>query len=306
MESWETLYTLFQTEAQNEDATVLTAGKADINRGIHILETELDLPPLERTRSITTVTSTDSYALPHNFVRLKELYSTVSNIRYVAEKVYDERTWQAIKANTSSFTSDILSHVFVRPGSNSFEIYPKAATAGNTMTMVYESFSKDLSQDDYTDGTITTLANGGTAITGSSTTFTSAMAGRWFKIDADNEWYLIDSYTSATAITLKQAYQGTAISAGTSTYTIGEMSRLPVGTLQRAPVSYALWRFFLTQRRDAKLASLHEKDWENAKIIARDLARKHVSSIVPSIRRLRRSFGLRNPNAYPMGITDTD
>lgn len=302
MDSWQTLYTLFQKEAQDTDATVLTDGKADINRGIRILETECDLPPLERTRSITTST-TDIYALPQNFVKLKELYVTISNVRYTAERIYDEQTWQMIKSNTAGSTSNMLTHVFVRPGTSEFEIFPTPSSAGNTMKMIYEAFAKDLSNDDYVTGTITTLANGGTAVTGSGTTFTAAMVGRYFKINADLDWYLIDSYTSATVIGLKQLYQGTAISAGSSAFTIGEMSRLPVGILQRAPVSYALWRYFKTKRRDAEKAKEHQSDWLEAMEMAKNHTTKHVSSIIPSVRRIRRAFGRRNPNAYPSDLS---
>lgn len=303
MESWQTLYTLFQSEAQDQvTATILTAGKADINRGIRQLETELDLPPLEKTRTITTTTS-DTYPLPQDFVRLKELYVTISGIRYDAIRVYDEQTWQQIKAMTASTSSNILTHIFVRPGSYQFEIFPKAATAGNSMTMIYEGLEKDLSADDYNTGGVLTLANGGIALTGTGTTFTAAMVGRWIKITADGDWYKIDTYTSATVIGLKQLYQGTAIAAGNAAFTIGEMSRLPFGRLQRAPVSYALWRYFETKKRDPVMAKIHKADWDEAIVMAQSFTRKHVSSIVPSVRRLRRTFGLRNPNAYPQDLS---
>jgi hypothetical protein len=301
MESWQTLYTLFQKEAQDTNTVVLTDGKADLNRAIRTLETECDLPPLERTRSITTTTA-GTYALPQNFVRLKELYVTLSDVRYKAIKVYDEITWQMIKQNSISTTSNILTHVFVRPGSYEFEIYPTPSDAGNTMSLIYEALGHDLTADDYVTGGILTLANGGTAMVGTGTTWTAAMAGRWIKPATDYDWYLIDSFTSTTALTLKHAYQGSAISSSTG-YTIGEMSRLPAGRLQRAPVSFALWRYFETKRRDKQMAAIHKNDWEEAVTMAKDYTRKHVSSIVPSVRRLRASFGARNPNAYPHDVS---
>lgn len=302
MDSWQTLYTLFQGEAQDNGATILTAGKADINRGIRILETECDLPALEKTRPITT-TLLDTYPLPQDFVRLKELYVTISNTRYIAQRIYDEITWQTIKALTASTSSNNLTHVFVRPGSNQFEIFPKAATAGNIMTMIYEATDKDLSADDYTTGNITTLANGGTTVTFSGSTLTAAMVGRWLKVNADGDWYKLDTFTSTTVMAIKQLYQGTAIAAGSAPFTIGEMSRLPFGRLQRAPVSYALWRYFKVRRRDEAMAKVHKADWDEAIEMAHAYTQKHVSSIIPSARRLRRTFGLRNPNAYPQDLT---
>lgn len=300
MDSFQTLYTLAQKGAQDETSAMLAYLKADINQGVHILEGELDLPPLERTRSITT-TTLDTYPLPQDFVRLKHLYVTISNIRYSATLVQDEVTWQLIKAQTTNATSNFLTHVFVRPGSNQFEIFPKPSSAGNTMTFIYEALTKDMTADDYTTGTITTLANGGIAVTGSGTTFTAAMVGRWFKTD-DGHWYLIDTYTSATVIGLKQLYQGTAISAGSSTFTIAEMSRLPI-QFQRMPVSYALWRHYLERKRDPLIAKIYEAEWERRKALAETYTNKHVSSIVPSARRLRRQFTMRNINNYPQDLS---
>ena len=91
---------------------------------------------------------------------------------------------------------------------------------------------------EYTTGTITTLAAAGTAVTGSGTAWsttsnidTSAYT-YYFRIDADgvgseSQWYLISSADSATGITLATGYGGTAISSGTSTYTISRISQWP-------------------------------------------------------------------------------
>lgn len=85
-------------------------------------------------------------------------------------------------------------------------------------------------------------ATGGSIITASGTTFTADMVGRWIRITqttaangGDNAWYQIGNYYSATEIGLKTEYQGTAISAGTATYTIGQVSLLPEA-YQMAPI----------------------------------------------------------------------
>lgn len=79
-----------------------------------------------------------------------------------------------------------------------------------------------------TDGFITTVApyetgtvtatNDSKTITGSGTTFTSAMVGRKFRVSGDNAYYRIAAYVSATEITLEVVYQGTTASG--STYSI--------------------------------------------------------------------------------------
>lgn len=302
MESWQTLYTLAQDAVQDESSSVLTDLKADINEGIGILETEMNLPPLEKTRDYTTTTS-NIYALPQNYSLFKEVYPTISSVRYPSLiRVYDEESWNIIRTMADSISSNIPTHVFVRPGSWQFEIHPTPSSAGNTLTLVYEAVEKALSADDYVTGTITTLANAGTAITFSGTTLTAAMVDRWIKLP-DGEWYLLSTFTDTTHMSIKQLYQGTAIVAGSSSFTIGEMSRLPRGRLQRAPVSYAAMRYFSTKRRDTSMYKLHKSEWLEAVEVAKTHAQKYVSAIVPSARRIRGAFTHRNPNAYPQSLS---
>ncbi len=64
---------------------------------------------------------------------------------------------------------------------------------------------------DYTTGTIS-INSGSTTVTGIGTTFTSTMANAqyWIQFSGSNDWYLITAYTSATSITVEEAYQGTS------------------------------------------------------------------------------------------------
>ena len=77
----------------------------------------------------------------------------------------------------------------------------------------------------YTTGTVTVDVTTG-AVTGSGTTFTSAMVGKPFKALGHSVWYRVKSYSSSTAIVIEDdsddedsAYTGGAISAG-ATYEI--------------------------------------------------------------------------------------
>ena len=78
---------------------------------------------------------------------------------------------------------------------------------------------------DYTSGTVEVAVTTG-VVTGSSTTFTSAMVGRGFKATGHTKWYRIKTFTSTTSITIEDdlddatsAYTGGAIAASTA-YTI--------------------------------------------------------------------------------------
>jgi hypothetical protein len=72
----------------------------------------------------------------------------------------------------------------------------------------------------YTTGTVTVTTGTG-AVTGSGTTFTSAMVGLPFKAVGHTRWYRVKTYTSATAIVIEDdsddttsGYTGGAIGAG--------------------------------------------------------------------------------------------
>lgn len=86
---------------------------------------------------------------------------------------------------------------------------------------------------DYTTGTVTVTTGTG-AVTGSGTTFTSAMVGCPFKATGHTKWYRVKSYASATSIVIENdsdyetsSYDGGTINAG-ATYTIQAATVLTV------------------------------------------------------------------------------
>lgn len=107
-------------------------------------------------------------------------------------------------------------------------------TAGKTLAQTVDAFVLGFHGDvasghrvgtNYTTGTVTVDVTTG-AVTGSGTTFTSAMVGLGFKATGHSVWYRIKSYSSSTAIVIEDdlddvasAYTGGAIGAGAS-YTI--------------------------------------------------------------------------------------
>ena len=66
----------------------------------------------------------------------------------------------------------------------------------------------------YETGTVT-VASASKTVTGSGTTFTSAMVGRKIRIGTENAYYRISAFVSTTEITLEVAYQGSLTSANT-------------------------------------------------------------------------------------------
>lgn len=297
-------YTLAQRLSSDSDSTNLVMLKSLINIGYHKLQKKLGIYHLEEDYSFTTVTdaisgtSYQDYALPPDFNTLLELYVTVGTTQYPAELIQDIRLWRQMNSTTTQSTSDYVSHCFIKRAR--VQLWPIPSSA-NTATMKYISISKDLIQADYTTGTIATLANEGTAVTGTDTEWTSAMVGRYFKIDDDGQWYRISAVGSTTALTLEVPYQGTAISGGTESYTIGEVPKLPPDT-HELPVFYALWKYWLF-RKDRPEARMYKTDWEDGVNDAvADWANRSASKVIPNRSRARRRL-MVNPNYFPEGMS---
>jgi len=288
-------YTQAQNLTQDASTAALTFLKLNINIGQRKLETELSSFYTEETATDLTEDGINYYPTPARFVRLKIAYVTVDSVNYVMEEVHDEVEWQAYQASNVG-ESDIQQKIIVRK--DRYEVFPTPATDDNTITLRYEAISKELQYADYTDGTITTLTNGATAVTASGTTFTAAMAGRYFKIDDDGVWYKIATFLTATTLTLDKPYEGTSIAAGTSTYTIGQVPITPADT-HIIPVYYAVMQYFQGFKHNktsgAYYKSLFDQELKRAKAT---YSRRYSSKYLPPSRgSSKRPF--INPNWYP-------
>lgn len=101
-----------------------------------------------------------------------------------------------LKAGTYVITSPIVLYSNIRIEGESYSTVTLYFSAGaNNITMTGTNV--------YTTGTISSIA-GGVNVTGSGTTWTSAMVGRQLFIS--NRWYVISAFVSTTAITLASGY----------------------------------------------------------------------------------------------------
>lgn len=93
------------------------------------------------------------------------------------------------------------------------------------------------------------VEGGGSIVTGSGVTWTADMVGRYLYIPqttaaggGDGMWYEIGTYINSTTLGLLKPYEGTAISAGTASYTIGQVPIVPeayqMGIVYRAAALY--------------------------------------------------------------------
>lgn len=189
-----------------------------------------DWPWLERLRTKLTVAATQNVPLPYDCDQVRGVAVIVSSKRYTPDPVPTQEIWDQI--NSVSSSSDIPERYFVFNGQ--LYLWPTPVTAGNTINIAQKTRVIDLSVADYTTGTIVTATNGDETITGSGTSWNASMVGRWIRItysDAanvgDGLWYEIASITDTTHLELTRAYGGTSISAGSASYTIGQMPLLP-------------------------------------------------------------------------------
>lgn len=255
MKSYTQLLTEYQDITNNVATSNQTRGARLMNDSQRLIVGSRAWPFMVVSDTLATAASTSSYEIPARIERLKALTVTVGGTIYTPTLVPSETEWQMI--TSSATTSDIPQFWFIR--GRKAELYPASATTSGTITFYGKRELKDLSIADYTTGGVLT-ASTTTAIAGTSTVWTTSMAGRYLRITesdtankGDGFWYEISSVASNTALTLVKPYEGTAITAGNAAYTIGQMPVLPEA-YHVLPLFYAAWQYFL-QNGDARAAS---------------------------------------------------
>ena len=231
MNSYTNLRSLYAKFTMNNDSANLTDGDLYINDSIRKIMSMRDWWWLETTDTVSTVASQQAYQIPATIRKLRDVYVNVGTTVYMPEVIYDHSHWKTVLASELG-DSDTPLFAYVR--GKTLLLEPTPASNGNTVTFVGETNAIDLSIADYTTGTITTATNASTAVVGSGTSWNASMAGRYIRIDdsnavnvGDNRWYKIASVTDATNLVLEKPYEGTSITAGSASYTIGQMSPIP-------------------------------------------------------------------------------
>lgn len=202
---------------------------------------------LEATKDMTTVADQEGYQIPNGFRKLIDLYvysgaGSSSDTIYTPEMIFDPTRWKRVQQFRLG-TGDTPYFTYVE--NQKYYIQPIPATTGNLIRLRGRLQTRDLTIADYTTGSVVSVANGGTAVVGTGTTWTADMVGRYITITnttaangGDGFSYEIGAWTDATHITLLKPYEGTSIAAGTAAYTIGQCSVIPeaydVGIIYRA------------------------------------------------------------------------
>ncbi len=277
----------------NSLADNISWGMEMVNDAIRYLVTKYYMN--ERSYTTTTVTGTQFYNLPPQVKKLINVTISIGSVLWQPKECPTRQMWDSL--NVITFTQDFPSHFFVYNGK--VGIWPIPASNGNTMTFNYKTRITDLSQADYTTGTVAITTNT-TAVTGSGTTWTKAMAeGGWIRVshsatdaaNGDNQWYEIDSITDATHLVLKNNYTGATLTGGS--YTIGQVSILPED-YQDLPLYRMGVIYYTTRFPDATRAGLYQKLWdEGLAKLNEEFGSKTSSVVLPDT-----NEPIQNPNLF--------
>jgi len=231
VKSFTDLQKLYGTLTNDSSSANLAVGAELMNDSIRKICAARDWDFMQTTFTDQTVASQQAYNLPYDYDTLENVNFLVGTTTYVPSEAPNKDFWDLLNQNTT-ITSNIQNWYFII--NKQILFYPTPSSNGNSINYTYRRRVVDLSRADYTTGSVSAVTNNAFTLTGSGTTWTAAMAGRYIRINAsdvattngDEFWYQIASVQSATALTLTRPYAGTTISAN-ATYTIGQMSALP-------------------------------------------------------------------------------
>lgn len=259
----------YGVDTKNSSSTNLSYGDLKANNIYREICSLKDWPFLERVRTLTTTASTQFTNLPYDcsIVRSIAVTPTGQTTKYTPDLAPSRKFWDDL--NMTQTTSDIPEYYYVTDGQ--VGLWPIPASTGNTITVSQKTAVLDLNRADYTAGTIVSITSGSTTVTGSGTSWTNAMVGRYIKItntDATNQgdgrWYEISSVTSTTVLEIERKYGGNTITAGSAGYIIGQMPLLPED-YQYLPWAYAAGVYWAKEvdERGGVFSSMYETGLSN-------------------------------------------
>lgn len=240
------------------DAGTVTKLKRDVNVGAGKFLAALAREFNRKSRYTNLVANQQFYQIPEDGQKLKEIVASSGGWNVPLEQIPDEHAW--LQLNMSN-TVGQPTHFFIK-GFDEVGLFPiPGASITNGLQLIFSPKHVELSQDDYTTGTLT-VTNGSQTVTGTGTVFTSKMIGQFLQVNdgTDGNWYRVSDFVSATVLTLENYYQGT--SGGAKTYRVGQVVDLPEEYAE-APSDYACYRHYL-RRGDSQKAATFKTLFEAA------------------------------------------
>lgn len=258
---------MFQEMSNDYSPATLGVAKRDINEGGDMFLNRLGRKFNKEYLIGNVYGSRQYYQFAAEVLRISEIRILNGTTWYTPQLIASEQQWN--KLNAVPISGNYPSAYYIR-GFKEVGLFPvPASDLSAAMEISFEPQHTDLTQDDFTSGSIT-VSNGspnGTTVTHSGTGFTQSMVGRWLQVTdgTDGRWYRIGAYVSSSVITLENYYEGIA-GAGRE-FRIGEIMKIPNG-YQDAPVFFALERFYIgqnDQRTSPLFAQRFDQRLNNAK-----------------------------------------
>lgn len=180
-----------------------------------------------------TVANQQYYNYPLGIMNIENVVITVGNVRYPLTVINNQYNWNILNAIQIQ-ASAIPQFIFPRSpylsaeNGGGYGIWPIPQDE-YTITFYKHYRNRDLNIADYDTGTISVTADDGT-VTGSGTTFTAAMVGRFLQVTSASSpgqgyWYLVSEYTSATSLEIVPVWA--AATASGLSYRIGQVPTIP-------------------------------------------------------------------------------
>lgn len=300
MRTYTSYSTDWQALSQNSSTANVTLGATLVNDHIRELATKFYFNERSYTVPSGTVAQTQAYKLPFNFEVIEDITITVGSYLWQPQVAASRKQWDML--NLVPYYSDNAQFYYIWNGE--LNLWPIPASSSNTITINYKKRITDLSVADYTTGTVT-VTNGSTTVTGAGTTFAKWMAqSGWIRVtrtatdasSGDGEWYQIASFTSATSISLVNAYTGNTATG--AAITIGDVPILPED-YQDMPLYRALYIYFNSIVPDPDRAKLYKDFYDtryfelNSKYGAKD-----YSPVLTDV-----NTPVYNPNLFPRNLS---
>jgi hypothetical protein len=256
---------------QTKDYTTETKDKFKLlmNMGYKEILAEFRRNQTVSTKTALTVADQRSYMMPPEFLMPKKVRAKIGATWYPVAIIDSEEEFDAIASQDRTSNRPSAAYFRFRFGVGGTEMLldPIPSDDTTTIEISYEATDRDLSQDKYATGTIS-LTQGDSTVTGSGTTFVTAMAGRYLKVvgaTGDGLWYRVQSRTSNTELELENYYAGASVS-GVS-FELAEAFALPE-EMQVLPAYYAIWNYQSRRENEKetnKYFQLWNSGWDRAK-----------------------------------------
>lgn len=288
---------LYQQITQDYSAAGLAIAKRDINEGGAMFLNRLGRKFNKEYLTTNLIASQQYYQFPGEILRISEIRVLNGTNYYTPILVTSESEWN--QRNTIITSGNYPTHYFIR-GFNEVGLFPQpSSNITNGLIVSYEPQHVDLTQDDFTTGSIT-VSNNAVAITHSASGFTQQMVGRSVQVTdgTDGKWYRIGSFVSSSVMNLENYYEG--ISGSGRSFRIGEIMKIP-NAYQDAPVYYAADRFYQTQN-DQRTAQQFQLRFDQKVKSARQTYARSTSRVGVKSRnddRNARWIDLTPPVIYP-------